>query len=211
MKRIIQSFCLASLTAASSAAHAQFLEPNVQVLRAFQGGAVGDNYGWACESMDDIDGDGVRELLISAVTSPGYVDVYSGATGALLNRATGTVLHGYAINDAGDVNADGVADYIIGGIPVTVHSGADHSVLLNLTATTGFGHGVAGAGDIDGDGYGDVIVGSERILNVSEDGKVFVISVEPARLSGSATDRPTTTSDRLWGRSATSTVTACRT
>lgn len=166
----------AVLAAFPSLASAQFAESDVEVLAALRGFAVADGFGWAGERLDDLDGDGAPELIVSAVNGTGTVDIYSGATGARLFRVSGTALHGYALNRAGDVNGDGVPDYIIGGLPVTVRSGADHSVLWDLTATTGFGHGVAGAGDIDGDGYDDVIVGSERIFNVSEDGRVFLLS-----------------------------------
>ena len=177
MKRTGHQLCTMMLVVGLSApAAAQFVEDDVEVLRFFQGDAVGDNFGWVSDSIEDITGDGVRDLIIPAIRSPGRVLVYSGASGDLVADLSGVVAHGYSVSRAGDVNADGVPDYIGGGFPVAVYSGADNSVLLDLTATTGFGHSVAGAGDIDGDGYSDIIVGSERILNVSENGRVFVIS-----------------------------------
>ena len=177
MKSIKLPLAIASaVSLAPIAAEAQFVEEDVEVLRVFRGTSPTGIFGWVGAAINDIDGDGAQELLIPAIGGAGRVELYSGATGVRLNEVTGIALHGYAVNDAGDVNADGVTDYIIGGLPVTVYSGADNSLLYDLTATTGFGHGVASAGDIDGDGHGDLIVGSERILNVSEDGKVFVIS-----------------------------------
>ena len=158
------------------AGFSQFVEDDVQVLQTFRGTTAGDTFGWVCESIEDINGDGVRELIIPAISSPGRVIVYSGATGEVLNEVVGQILHGYSVNQAGDVNADGVADYIIGGLPVSVYSGIDHRLLYDLTEITGFASSVAGVGDIDGDGFDDLIVGSERTLNVSEDGEVFVIS-----------------------------------
>jgi hypothetical protein len=80
---------------------------------------------------------------------------------------------GTSVHAAGDVNADGVPDVIVGApsIPggasspgyARVLSGADGSLIWRLT-TTGeadlFGTAVAGVGDVDDDGFDDVIVGA---------------------------------------------------
>ena len=74
---------------------------------------------------------------------------------------------------AGDVDADGVPDWIV-GMPdddngaddagsARVFSGADGSVLYTfdgLAALDDLGIAVAGAGDVDGDGHADLIVGA---------------------------------------------------
>ncbi|MCB1615046.1 MAG: FG-GAP repeat protein, partial [Pseudomonadales bacterium] len=77
---------------------------------------------------------------------------------------------GRAVSGTGDVNGDGVPDYIVAApyYPasqgrVAVFSGADHTPLYNYQSNTPgdyFGFSVSGGGDINGDGYPDFIVGA---------------------------------------------------
>ena len=149
-----------------SPGQAQFVEPDVVTLELFEGDQVADTFGWVATAIDDLNGDGVAELLIPAIgrdNSAGRVTVYSGSDGAVLHQLDGGAgeLLGYALGNAGDVDGDETGDYIVGGARVLVLSGATHEELLDLTPTTGFGHAVAGAGDIDDDGYADLLVGSQ--------------------------------------------------
>lgn len=155
-------------------ARAQFVEPGVSAIHTWTGSGT---FGWAVADLDDIDGDGVRDAIIGAPLfggSPrrvGKVSVYSGRTGALLHTFTGIARDwqlGYAVADAGDVNADTVPDIIAGG-PVDgagraqVFSGAGGALLWTLNgeaALDNFGAAVSGAGDVDGDGHADVAVGA---------------------------------------------------
>ncbi len=70
------------------------------------------------------------------------------------------------MDGAGDVNADGYADFVVGSESFArVFSGKDASVLHNLTGNSGgedFGQAVSGAGDVNADGYADVIVGARN-------------------------------------------------
>ena len=167
----------------ATSAYAQFVEPNATTLRLFEGDQNQDYYGWVSANIPDIDGDGVQELIIPAIGYNGFAGratVYSGATGQVLNDVLGGPgeLYGFGVGAAGDVNADGTPDYIIGGGRVEVYSGADHGLLWNLTPTTGFGHAVGTAGDVDGDGHDDLIVGSERttVSGFTNAGRVYVLS-----------------------------------
>ncbi|MBW2736372.1 MAG: FG-GAP repeat protein, partial [Deltaproteobacteria bacterium] len=145
-------------------------------------------------SAGDINGDGYADLMVSAYpqdnpeVDEGTVYVYFGsATGPgttpditldnPLNQAGGSF--GHSVASAGDVNADGFADLIVGaasqanpeagegvayvyfGSPTGPRASPDIS-LDNPTDQAGgrFGHSVASVGDVNADGYADVIVGA---------------------------------------------------
>lgn len=169
-----------ALVLGASPARAQFVEPDARTLRAYEGVEAGDWFGWVGANLGDLDGDGVDDLAIPAPAEDGFegsVTVFSGADGTPLHRIEGGFALGYSVSSAGDVDADGVPDYIVGGGRVAVFSGADHGVLLELTATTGFGDSVSGAGDLDGDGHDDVVVGSQFDATASPAaGRVFALS-----------------------------------
>jgi hypothetical protein len=80
---------------------------------------------------------------------------------------------GFSVRRAGDVDLDGVEDFICGrpywqlnhapsrGAGALVFSGADGALLLSLgEAEVGVGFAVDGVGDVDGDMHADVVVGS---------------------------------------------------
>lgn len=175
----VVAFLSALLPETSSA---QFAEPDASATRVLHGQQNGDFFGWVAATIGDLDDDGVEELIIPAIghnTFSGRATVFSGADGAVLNDVLGDLgqVLGFAVGAAGDVNADGVPDYIVGGGRVVVFSGATHEVLLELTAITGFGHGVGTAGDVNQDGHDDLIVGSARTdTATTSTGRVYVIS-----------------------------------
>ena len=166
-----------------AAAHAQFVEPEVEVIRLFEGDQVGDAFGWVGANLGDLDGDGIDELAIPAIGrngGAGRVSIFSGADGTLLNQIDGTgpgQSRGFSVEAAGDVDGDCVPDYIVGGGRVEVYSGFDHELILDLTPTTAFGHSVRGAGDLDGDGHGDLLVGRQGAsFSFPAAGRVWALS-----------------------------------
>jgi hypothetical protein len=166
------------LLATAGAAHAQFLEPDVEVLSSFTAETPGDGFGWAGEKIGDIDGDGSPDYTISAPfnneagAGAGKIYVYSGATGALLATQLGNPADGlgWGITGGGDFDNDGVPDYAAGGPApqgggngrVVMYSGADHSVLHDIGAPFRnlLGYDINVAGDVDGDGHDDLIAGA---------------------------------------------------
>ncbi len=158
-----------------------------------------DNAGFALVGGLDLDLDGYDDLLLSAYqddsggASAGSVFVCMGPTTgrASLSTCEGEVVGessndyaGFSVDTAGDVDADGVPDFIIGAYGQdsgASGAGAAYLVLgpvsgtLDLSAAdarrTGIvtsdaagggvgtpGNGVAGPGDVDGDGYTDLMV-----------------------------------------------------
>ena len=173
----------------TAVANSPITEPDAEILYQIDGEQIGDAFGWISMDLGDITGDGVHDLL---TTAPFFVDangfttgkayIYDGSDGTLLNTimGTGTAVLGYSGTKAGDVNGDGVADYILGAIAgsyAEVYSGADHSLLLHVDGQGGdwFGSAVSGAGDVNGDGYADLIVGA-RFGNADSSGRAYLFS-----------------------------------
>ncbi len=194
------------LLGAAAVASPPFVESDAEAIYTLTGASAGDYFGWVGADIGDLDGDGVTEVAIAAIFEPsggsyaGRVYVYSGATGAQLAVHDGTEyeLFGYSTAAAGDVNADGVPDYIVGAPGLrsapepplgraVVYSGADHSVIYELTppARNFFGGAVSGAGDLNDDGYDDFIVGA--IGDDAQRGRLTAYSGADASVLWSAT------------------------
>lgn len=144
------------------------------------GESAGDLFGTALAWLGDVNGDAVEDFAVGAplggVFNQGTVFVFSGADGSELWRDQGVQLgdeNGAALARAGDLNADGVADLVVGSPKVDtlagadvgevrVLSGVDGAVLWTWSGTAAsdnFGASVGGGGDVDGDTAPDVVIG----------------------------------------------------
>jgi hypothetical protein len=159
-----------TITAADSVSAANYV---------FDGQTDNDWLGYAVAGPGDMNGDGVPDLAVGAFNNgagAGQVQVFSGANGGVLFGLTGQApgdFFGRAIAAAGDVDADGVADLIIGahGNATTATGAGMVQVITGVSGTPlytfygdlsgdSLGKSVAGAGDVNSDGHDDVMAGS---------------------------------------------------
>ncbi len=176
--------------------------------------------GLSVASAGDVNGDGYSDVIVGAnrynagQSVEGCAFVYHGSsTGvnsslkASMESDQANAYFGYSVSSAGDVNADGYSDVIVGaryydngetneGAAFVYHGSSSG---LSTTASTflepdqtgaDFGFSAAGAGDVNGDGYDDVIVGAYRYDNgQTDEGVAFVFH---GSSSGIATTAATT-------------------
>jgi len=142
-------------------------------------------------SPGDFDGDGRDDFAAGAFghsAGNGRVFVWSGATGAQLFSATGTIAGQLGFRmDFADVNNDGRSDLVVSENIANANKGrvrvflgpsgieAPYSPINGENAGDRFGGSVATAGDFNADGYEDIVVGAGA-FGGSSTGKVYVYS-----------------------------------
>jgi len=176
----------------------------------------GDWFGFAVARGGDLDKDGTEELLVGSReaspagrTNAGSVYVYSGKTGGLLKRLDGTSARdrfGTSVDRAGDVNRDGVADFVVGarfalnaaGVSTGaayVYSGGSFSLLAKIDGEgqdDWFAASVSWAGDSNGDGYDEILIGAAGASpgGVSRAGKAYAYGLAHHDISVTALSAP---------------------
>jgi hypothetical protein len=174
------------------------------------------HFGWSVGSAGDVNGDGYDDVIVGAYTfdngqtDEGRAYVYHGSPTGLSLTPNWTAesnqafsYFGSSVGTAGDVNADGYDDVIVGAEGFTHGQGAEGRAFVYLGSASGlsttpgwvaesdqvaanFGTSVGTAGDVNGDGYDDVIVGADLYDNgQSSEGRAYVYQ-------GSATGLGTT-------------------
>jgi len=145
-----------------------------------------DFLGEDIDTIEDLNGDGIDDLLVSqtgwqggAILKIGAVQVISGADGSLIRRIEGTDLvsnFGNALATVNDTDGDGIQDILVGAYladpnavsnagSVFLYSGATGNLLQRIDGFAGqqaFGVAVASAGDVNGDGSDDLLIGANQ-------------------------------------------------
>ncbi len=193
------------LAVSASASTAQFLQPSVEVLYELHGEADGDNFGILCEAIGDLNGDRVQEFVVTApyndegAKDAGKAYLYDGRSGILIRSHVNTLAGGnlQRAGAAGDLDGDGVLDYIVAAWPnnagvgsgqVWAYSGETGALIQFFKGqrmNDEFGHDVAGMADIDGDGWGEIVVGASLFDGpggASNAGRVYVLSAKDGTL-----------------------------
>ncbi|HIG11419.1 MAG: integrin alpha [bacterium] len=155
------------------------------------GSAGGERLGQAVGWLGDIDGDGVGDLLVGAPFHSagaffgGGAYALSGANGRTIHFIAGSeafALFGMAVAGAGDVDGDGIDDFLVGA-PGEDSNGSDAGSLYVFSGASGaqlaqhvgdlagdeLGSSACGLGDIDGDGRADFAAGAPRDDNGGND------------------------------------------
>ena len=176
------------------------------------GFSAGSLFGGAVAGAGDVNGDGYPDIMVGApmgvdpgspISGEGRAYVYRGSAAGLVttpiwSRSGGQLnAHlGASVAGAGDINADGFADVVV-GVPdfdgsdkfgnvivdggralMVLGSTAGPSYVQPISGAAGWrlGASVAGAGDVNGDGFSDVIVGAPSATNtLTEEGAARVV------------------------------------
>jgi len=139
-------------------------------------------FGYSVSEAGDVNGDGHSDVIVGAYGSSAYTGkAYIFFGGTSMNTTADVTMTGEVTNDyfgisvstAGDVNADGYSDVIVGAYAYSITTGRAYiylggSSMNNISdvtmngETTGnyFGTSVSTAGDVNGDGFSDVINGA---------------------------------------------------
>jgi hypothetical protein len=175
-------FILTCSAALSSPGFAQDLLGGKWTTTATFTGTALTPLGQGAVGVNDSNFDGVEDIAMANLDS---LQLYSGLDGQLIRSLD---LNSYypispTPNSAGDVDADGVPDFIVQMMtpyqPLVVISGMSGAELLNIPAPgpefDQFGGHQRGAGDINNDGYDDVVVVNHHGDFVHDEGGVVLI------------------------------------
>ncbi len=151
----------------------QRLAAQAYTLLDVTGPGTANLFGFSVEALGDLNADGVGDFLVGAPNagSVGQARVLSGSAGTTLLTLFGPSPgsgFGWSVSGTGDVNGDGIADFVVGALyagtggQARIFSGATGATVSTFNAPASgsqFGASVDGGADIDGDGVPDLVVG----------------------------------------------------
>jgi hypothetical protein len=174
-------------------------------LTTINGTQTGEFFGYSVSTAGDVNGDGYSDVIVGAPlydngqTDEGKCYAYLGIVTGISSTPVWTKesneisgQFGISVSTAGDMNADGFADVILGGnyldnghpdegrafVYLGFSGGLEnsaHVIYESNQANSQFGFSVATAGDVNGDGFSDVIVGANEYDNPSSnEGAAYV-------------------------------------
>lgn len=182
---------------------------NTGTVITFQSDQAGAGFGISVAMAGDVNADGWSDFMVGAhlydkdQSNEGVAFLYYGANMGydpskteILEHNQADAMFGYAIAGAGDINADGASDIVIGArlydinqnktnegaafvfkgsfnsTPVTA---AQPQIIEMTQADSRFGHVVSTAGDVNGDGYADIAIGAYNFDGgLSDEGAVYI-------------------------------------
>jgi len=157
-------------------------------------------FGFSAAGLDDVDGDGLGDLLVGEVgqslQTTGFAYVFSGASGKVLYTLTNNLVsngadYGSLVLALPDLDGDGVNDLAVDAPHVSppdgsgrayVYSGANGNIIWTLAsphpAETASFAAVSGMADMNADGTGDILAVSREPREPGEPalGVIYVLS-----------------------------------
>ncbi|SDH39077.1 Por secretion system C-terminal sorting domain-containing protein [Dyadobacter soli] len=167
-------------------------------------------FGISVALAGDVNSDGYSDFMVGAhlydkdQTNEGVAFLYYGVANGgydsnkteILESNQADAMFGYALAGAGDINADGASDIIVGARLYDINanktnegaafvfkgtlnsapiSAAQPQTILGTQPDSRFGHTVSTAGDVNGDGFADIAIGSYNFDGgLSNEGAVYI-------------------------------------